>query len=275
MAVNKDPFVKNIYGANKLTFPGRVQAGSTQAIKRGEICTYDETTNYFIPVDAVADRRYSLAICDEEQKAADLERYVNFVALRPDDIFEFILNAAAQVALGDGLELTASDSQKLTRDVDGDAVAFSVDNTTYPETGTTLTNISYVQCVFNPVYSYWMQRVLKDKLERIIVSAANMTLKVEDCGAIVFATAAQTITMPNANVPIGWNVQVVVGVDGNVDIDPKPDTAGIYVKGALQADGKYMRMADIGDFVKLVWDGTDWIAVNSLSGADGDITIEG
>jgi hypothetical protein len=34
-------------------------------------------------------------------------------------------------------------------------------------------------------------------------------------------------------------------------------------------------MTDIGDFVELVWDGTNWIAANSLSGADSEITVEG
>ena len=83
-AVNKFPFVKNLRGAEMLVFPGKVQAGSTQAIKAGEICTFNETAGYFVPVDAVADRHYSLAIAYEEQKAADLARYMNFIALRPN-----------------------------------------------------------------------------------------------------------------------------------------------------------------------------------------------
>ncbi|OPY78283.1 MAG: hypothetical protein A4E65_02306 [Syntrophorhabdus sp. PtaU1.Bin153] len=273
-AVNKFPFVKNLRGAEMLTFPGKVQAGSTQAIKAGEICTYDETSGYFIPADAVADRRYSLAIANEEQKADGLARYMEFIALRPDDVFEFAVDAAAQLTLGDGLELTASDSQKLTRDVDGDAVAVVVGKDNYPETGTTLGYRSYAQVSFLPVYSYWEQNVLKGKLKKLISTAADITLKPEDCGAVVFVTAAKTVTLPSATVPIGWNVTVVVGADAAVVIDPKPDTACIYIKGAKQAAGKYISMTDIADYVELMWDGTDWIAVASLSGADADITVE-
>ena len=274
-AVNKYPFVKNLSGEKPLIFPGLVQAGSTATIKRGEICTFDETSGYWIPANAIADARYSLAIANEEQKSDGLARYMEFMALRPDDVFEFVLDAAAQVALGDGLEITASDSQKLTKNVDGFAVAFVVGSSNYPESGTTLRSISSAEVIFNPVYSYWMQRVLKNKLMKVVTVTDDITLKIEDCGALFLVTEAQTITLPNAIVPVGWNVKIIIGGDATVVIDPKPDTSGFYIKGALQAAGKYISMTDIGDFVELVWDGTNWIAANSLSGADGDITVEG
>jgi hypothetical protein len=275
-AVNKSPWIKNLSGALKpLIFPGKVQAGSTAAIKRGEICTFDETSGYFIPANAVADMRYSLAIANEEQKADGLARYMEFLALRPDDVFEFVLDASAQIELGDGLELTASDSQKLTRDIDGDAVAFVVNIDNYPESGTTLLYRSYGQVVFNSIHSYWCQRVLKDRLYKVITSTANITLKIEDCNALVIANGAQTITLPEANVPVGWNVKVVVAAAAAVVIDPKPDTASLVIKGGVQTAGKYMSMTDEADYVELVWDGTNWYASSGLSGADGDITIEG
>lgn len=275
MAVNKSPWIKNLSGqVAPLTFPGKVQAGSTQAIKRGEICTYDETSGYFIPANAVADRRYSLAIANEEQKADGLARYMEFVALRPDDVFEFALDAAAQIELGDGLELTASDSQKLTRDIDGDCVAFSVGLDNYPESGTTLLSRSYGQVIFNPVYSYWCQRVLKNNLKKVISTATDLTLKVEDCGAIVMTTDTATITLPASNVPIGWNVSIVCCAAAVCSIDPKPDTAGIIIKGAgPHTAGNAVSFTDEGDFAELVWDGTNWVAFTSISGADGDITL--
>jgi hypothetical protein len=71
-----------------------------------------------------------------------------------------------------------------------------------------------------------------------------------------------------------YSVEIIVGADQVVTFDPKPDTASLVIKGAVATAGKYMSMTDIGDFVKLVFDGTDWLAVNSLSGADADITIE-
>ena len=81
--------------------------------------------------------------------------------------------------------------------------------------------------------------------------------------------------MPSGTVPVGWWVDVLVGADQVLVIDPKPDTSQIYIKGAAQAAGKYISITDIGDFVKLVWDGADWLASVSLSGADADITVEG
>lgn len=279
MAVNLSPWIKNLGGADRpLLFPGKVQAGATAAIKRGEICTYDETSGYFIPANAVADRMYSLAIANEEQKADGLARYMEFIALRPEDVFEFVLDAAAQVELGDGLELTASDSQKLTRDVDGDAVAFYVGIDNYPMTGTTLLNRSYAQVVFNPIYSYWMQRVLKNNLMKVMAKTSAYTLKVEDCGALITnkgASGSVTITAPEATVPVGYNVRIMAAAAQTLIFDPKPDTASVIVKGGIQTAGKYISVTDEGDFVHLVWDGTDWLAFSSISGADGDITVEG
>ena len=50
---------------------------------------------------------------------------------------------------------------------------------------------------------------------------------------------------------------------------------GIYIKGAKQADNKYVSVSDIGDFIHLVADGNgDWVAVASISGADADITVQ-
>ena len=273
-AVNKSPFLKNLSNAPIILFPGKVQAGSTATIKRGELCTYDETSGYFTALDAVADMRYSLAIANEEQKAGDLERYMEFQALRPDDVFEFELDASVQIALGDGLEPTASNSQKLTRDIDGNAIAFSVAIDNYPESGTTMLYRSYGQVVFNPAFSYWMQRVMKNNLKKVISTAASITLKIEDCGAVVLVTDTATITLPEANVPIGWNVKLVVCADVVMTVDPKPDTAGIFIKGsAPHTAGNTISVTDAGDFMELVWDGTNWVAVNSISGADGDITL--
>ena len=273
-AANKSPWIKNLSNAPVLIFPGKVQAGSTQAIKKGEICTYDETSGYFIPLDAVADCRYSLAIANEEQKADSLERYMEFIALRPDDVFEFVLDASVQISLGDGLEPTASDSQKLTRDIDGNAIAFSVAIDNYPEVGTTMLYRTYGQVVFNPVHSYWMQRVLKNRLKKVISTAASITLKVEDCGAVVLVTDTATITLPSASVPIGWNVKLVDCADVVMTVDPKPDTAGIIIKGsAPHTAGNTVSVTDAGDFMELLWDGTNWVATDSISGADGDITL--
>jgi hypothetical protein len=279
MATNKSPWLLNLGGADKpLLLPGKVQAGTSQAIKAGEICTYNETSGYFVPVDAVADQAYSLAIAAEEQKAADLARYMDFIMLRPDDVFEFALAAAASIALGDALTLTASQSQQLTRDVDGTVVATSVNVDNYPQTGTTLRSKSYAQVIFHPQFSYYCKNIMQLNLKKVITTAAAYTLKLEDCGAIISTKGdadGVALTAPEAVVPVGWFVDVFCGADTAVSFDPKPDTAKVYIKGAAQAAGKYVSVTDIGDYLRLVWDGTDWLAMFSVSGADADISVEG
>jgi len=278
MAVNKGPWLKNLDGAGQpLVMPGLVQAGSTQEIKRGEICVFDETSGYFEPVDAAGDYQYSLAIAAEEQKSDDSARYMNFYMPREGDVFEMELSAAAAVALGDALILVASESQELTRDVDGAGVAMSVGTDNYPQTGTTLISKSHVQFVVNRAYSYWYQNVLQVNLKRVITLTAAYTCKLGDCGAILNnfgASGAVAVTAPNAIVPRGWNIRMVCGAAQAFSFDPKPDTAKIIIAGAAQAAGMYASITDEGDFMNLVWDGTNWIADLSISGADGDISIE-
>ena len=278
MADNIFTWVKNLNGAPMLVFPGKVQAGSTQEIKRGEICAYNETSGYFVPVDAVADYVYSLAVANEEQKADGLARYMEFIALRPEDVFEYPLDASAQAEIGNTLTLTASDSQALTRDVDGFGVAVVVGRENYPESGTTLLYRSYAQVCFHPEFSYWMKNVLQTNLKKIMAKTAAYTIKLEDCGAVISnkgATGSVTLTAPTSVVPVGFNFKMAVMADQAFLFDPKPNTASVYIKGAAQTAGKYVSMTDIGDFAEFVWDGTDWLAVNSISGADGDITVEG
>ena len=137
MAVNKEPFVRSrSKDGLPHVFRGVVQAGSTQAIKRGEIVCYGATTGYWTPVTLAAHYVYPLAIAKEEQKAADLERYIELYSLHPDDEFEFALDAARSLALGDTFILTASDSQSLTYSASAFPVARCVDDGHYPETGT-------------------------------------------------------------------------------------------------------------------------------------------
>ncbi|HNR14402.1 MAG TPA: hypothetical protein PKM59_13935 [Thermodesulfobacteriota bacterium] len=278
MAINKSPWVKNIFGATQpLIMPGKVQAGATAVIKKGEICTYNETAGYFIPANAIADFVYSFAISYEEQKSADLERYIDFIIPRPGDVFEFQLDAARAAAVGDALKLTASDSQKLTYDADGNAVAFIVGFENYPEFGTTLRNLSYAQVMFHAEFSYWNKIAMPAPLKIPIAKTADYTLKLEDNGRIFTNKAAQgavTLTAPNGTVPVGWHVYIAPMADQVLGFDPKPDTAQVYIKGAAQAAGKLVSVTDIGDFMHLVWDGTDWLCFASINGADADITVE-
>lgn len=277
MAVNKYPWVRNLHGAAaSLIIMGKVQAGSTQAIKRGEICTFNETSGYFIPADAAGDFIYSLAIANQEQKSDDLERYIEFIAIREGDVFEFALSAARAIAYGDALEI--SDSQTLAYDADGNGIAFSVDRANYPETGTTLRNVSYAGVCFHPEFSYLYKNMVPRGLKKVLTKTAAYTLLIEDGGAIVTnkgASGTVTITAPSGTVPIGWHVTLACMAAQALRFDPKPDTAAVYIKGGAQTAGKYVSITDEADFMEFVWDGTDWLCIASVSGADADISVEG
>lgn len=278
MAVNKYPWVRNLNGASEpLIIMGKVQAGSTAAIKRGEICTFNETSGYFIPADAAADIRYSLAIANEEQASTDLERYMEFIAIREGDQFEFQLAAAAAAVYGYALTLTASDAQKLTYDADGLAVAFVTGRQNYPEIGTSIGSISYAEVSFRREVSYLYRNMAPQNLKNILSITSALTLTLEHNAFLITnkgATQSVTITAPTSVVPVGYYVRIMVAADQVVVFDPKPNTAQVYVKGDAQTAGMYVSMTDIGDYLELTWDGTDWLADLSISGADADISVE-
>lgn len=277
-ATNLYTFRKNLRGAaGPHIVPMLAQAGSTQALKMGEICVYNETSGYIVPVDAAADMQYSLVIVAEEQKAADVERYIQCWAPREDDVFEYTLASSSNLSLGAPLTLTASQSQQLTYSASGQAVAFYVDRGNYPDTGTTIRTISKALVCFNPEFSYYYKNIIPKNIVKCFAVTSAYTLLMEDCGAIITnkgASGSVTVTAPNAVVPAGWNIKLAVMADQTFVFDPKPDTAKVYIKGAAQTAGKYVSVTDIGDFAHLVWDGTDWLCYASVSGADADITVE-
>lgn len=106
-----------------------VQAGSSQVIKKGEICKVRSLTDYttypVIPVSA-DDADFIPVIAWEEQKLGDSARKIAFALPVPGDLFEFDLDAATDLRPGLQLELNGSQSLK-----DGTsnvvAVAFDVD----------------------------------------------------------------------------------------------------------------------------------------------------
>jgi len=264
MAVNKDPFVysKNPNGPDK--FKGLVQAGSTQAIKIGEICCFDKTTGYWIPVSAVADSRYMLAIAAEEQKASSLgeyvvERYLDFYSLDPADVFEFVLDAARSLAIGDTFTLTASDSQKLTYGSGDYAVAMNIDGGHYPEQNdTTIRNQSYARVVFNPRNSYWgLKRSLTQRQgRRVISTAVDLTLKETECyNTLILVTAAKTITLPA--VKPGMDLIVMSTGANAVHVDPNASDK-IRLYGAQLDNGDKLSSASAaGDAVRLIHEDAD------------------
>lgn len=272
-AVNKDPFV---YSRNKdgkpVMFKGLVQAGSTQAIKRGELCTWNETTGYFKPVDAVADHRYWLAIAAEEQKASGRHelvaaRYMDFYALHPDDIFEFELATAAAIAYGDPYTLTASNSQKLTAAAGAFAVAVVVGDGHYPqEEDTTIRNQSYGLFSFNPAVTWWGNRMSQEVRtgRKVISIAATATILESDMyNSLILITGATTITLPA--VKPGMDA-IFINADGDdQSIDPNASDK-IRLLGALLDDGDKLSNSTIGHTVQLITESADGFCALVLDG---------
>jgi hypothetical protein len=90
-----------------------VQAGSTQAIKQGEICKLRDPTDYstypIIPVSA-SDTGAIFIIACEEQAATDEARLLRFALCTADVAFEIDLDSATQVKMGDKIALNGSQS---------------------------------------------------------------------------------------------------------------------------------------------------------------------
>lgn len=142
---------KSVWRSNKdgATAPWRqrldVAAGSSQAIKRGEICyaTGDAIGGAMVPVSAATDNLHAFAIADEEQAAGDAARQMWFIIPRRNDVFEFALDAATAIDFAD--ELQINDSQTLKKSAT-DAIAVAVD-VNYLDSGTTTPTISSVLCI--------------------------------------------------------------------------------------------------------------------------------
>jgi len=270
MAENLAPFVRNRFGAKETIFPGKVQAGSTQTIKRGEICCFNKTSGYWTPVSAVADGKlYLLAISNEEQKTADVERYMEFIAPKPGDEFEFAMAAARAVAQGEGFTLTASDSQKITYSATAFPVFTSVGDDNYPGVGTTLAAKSKAVVEMNPRCSFYQvleSGFQKRKMETV---TANRTLTYEDSGKVFFvATDGLTITLPATREGIEYTF-INSGADGNniITISPNASDAIHYVTSVDDKDLINTKATAVeGDMVTLVGDGDAGWWVTAIKG---------
>ena len=283
MAVNKDPFVRSRSkdGVANTAYI-KVQAGSTQAIKIGELCNYNETAGYAVPISAAGDEIYPLCISAEEQKSTDLERFILFYTLDPDDVFEFELAAARSLAIGDGFVLTSSNSQKLTYSAVLQLIAFQVDTDHYPETGTTVRNQSYARVTFDPAFTYWglhQTRVGWGKTKYTTQTSA-LTLYVSQSGLIIDNTGSSgaTIHVLPQSAPKGTMYKAICTVAQ--DNGFAPGAAGaIYIEGAKQTDDKDVYIDDEGDSLTVIADGNgDWFGeacISSAADATGAIDIEG
>ncbi|NOS99681.1 MAG: hypothetical protein HOP29_03550 [Phycisphaerales bacterium] len=113
-------------------------------------------------------------------------------------------------------------------------------------------------------------------LQHVNHHAAGFTLTAALSGTLhtnLGASGAIVATLPQSP-PAGISYRFVCMADQELRLEPGA-AGGLYVKGAKQADDKYVSVTDIGDFIELVADGNgDWLAAASINGADADITVE-
>lgn len=283
MASNLSPWMYNMGGAQKpLLVRGKVQAASTQAIKMGELCTLNQTSGYWEPVDAAADVKWNLAFSAEEVSVLNTPqaRYADFIVPRPDDVFEIEMAAATAITFESNYPPTGTDSQTATLDADGAAVLNSVGFGNYPTTekyaGTTARSVSHGQFTVNPMYSYYKQLVHDGTTHmKVLAVTSDLTLLSDWSGMLVTnsgATGAVQVDLPQT-CPIGVFFKFAVVTAQELRIHSAG--GGVIVKGGKQADSKYVSITDEGDFVHVVCVGSnDWLAFSSISGADGDISVE-
>lgn len=277
-------FHSNLNGlVEPLRIKGLVQAGSTADIQVGELCTWDETSGYWIPISAAGDAElYQLAFCDEEISTltAPAARYAMFVVPRPEDVFAIELAAAAAVTLGANYVATGTNSQTATVDADGLPIFNSVGDANYPIAakygGTTVVSESHGLFTMNPEFSYYKKLVpLAGAYKKVLTIGAATTLKEEWSGAIVHnigATAAYEVELPQ-NCRIGTHFYFVSG--DTDDLRVHSTGGGIYIKSGKQADSKYIGLADINDFMQIVHIGeNDWLAFGSMVSSETAIVVE-
>lgn len=147
-AANKDRWRGNLYGATEPMIQRfKVAAGSSQAIKMGEICKIDASDDNVTIVTGTTDNLHALLVAAEEQESGDSARFMKFYVPRPGDFFEFDLDSATAVKWGDELQIHSSDSTFTLAVSTTDAVAWAV-NVNTPDSGTTWPTVSVVYAMF-------------------------------------------------------------------------------------------------------------------------------
>jgi len=166
MAANKTPYIGNLItrDTNPLIIPGLFQAGSTQAVKFGEVLEFTGDTNSkWVPWDSDADITTGIAVAGCEIKAGDRAGYYPILVPRPGDVFEFALDTAGDPVLGASLYYSASQT---VSEAGSNVMGYVADWEHYPlqghladdsspDAGTTLRNLTHVQMTFKISRSWW------------------------------------------------------------------------------------------------------------------------
>lgn len=125
MATNTYRWKKNLLGAlEPLIVPGNFAAGSSQAIKQGEILELTGNTNTeWVPIDSDFAGNANIAVAACEIASGDRAGFYPIIVPRPGDVFEYKLSTATAVAIGaslyysDSETLAPSGSNALARNV--------------------------------------------------------------------------------------------------------------------------------------------------------------
>jgi len=282
-ATNISAWAGNLDGATEpLLIKGLIQAGSTQAIKVGELVTWNETSGYWIPISAASDaQRYLLGFANEEISTltASAARYTTIIVPRPADVFSIELASAASVEFGANYIPTGSNSQTATLDADGLPVFNSVGDANYPVAtnygGTTVASESHGLFTVNPEYSYYRRLVRLNTHKKVITVGAALTLLDEWSGAIIVNTGATTAYQVDLPQNCATGTYFIFTATAAQALRVHSAGGGIYIKGGKQADSKYVGVADEGEFIHVVHVGSnDWVAYASPTGEETGIAVE-
>lgn len=169
MATNQQRFVKNLItgSTEPLIVPGKFAAGSSQAIKRGELLELTGNTNTeWVPMDSDYAMSKNVAIAACEIKSGDPAGYYPIIVPRPGDVFEFDLDADDDLALGTAVYW--SDSQTVTDTAGSNILGHVAGWTQYaaiypqnfadsggPDKGTTITTEARVHITIEDSNSYF------------------------------------------------------------------------------------------------------------------------
>ena len=166
MATNHVRWVGSLNGHTEpLIMLGNFAAGSSQAIKRGELLEFTGNTNTeWVPLDSDFAGAGNVAIANEEIKAGDRAGYYEIIVPRPGDVFEFALATAAAVAYGASLYYSSSEAVATSGSY---ALGTAVGQEHYPQkqghladdaagdAGTTIRSTSYVRMTIVAAASLW------------------------------------------------------------------------------------------------------------------------
>ncbi len=165
---NRMRWLRSLTGAPKpLIMLGLFQAGSTQAVEKGEILelTAGGSTQW-VPMDADFAMAADVAIANEEIKDGDRAGYYEIIVPRPGDVFEYALATADATAIGTSLYW--SDAETVTVSAGANVIGRAVGQANYPlkqghladdasgDSGTTIRSQAFVQMVFTETASYWV-----------------------------------------------------------------------------------------------------------------------